>query len=177
VRNTPVTPGHRHAIPHRDAEATVSSEKETAAMKITKKVLVLGLSGALAISAAGAVMAQDPARGGESGRPGKAHVLKAGLNSLSEITGIDRQVFKDGFKAGKSINQVLIENGKDPAAVQAELLAKVRERLDQAVAGGNVSQEKADTAYARAEKAIPRMMERVPDGNGRPGRGMRRPTG
>jgi ribosomal protein S20 len=134
-------------------------------MKISKKVLVIGLSGVMAVSAVGAVMAQDPG-GGDAGRPGKSHILKAGLNSLSEVSGLNKQVFSDGFRAGKSINQVLIENGKDPVAIQAELLGRARERLDKAVADGKLSEEKAGGAYARAAQAIPAMMDRVPTDEG-----------
>src|SRR5690606_29960476 len=36
-------------------------------------------------------------------------------------------------------------------------------KLDEAVAAGKITQERADNAYARAEEAIPEMFARVPD--------------
>jgi hypothetical protein len=151
-------------------------------MRVTgrTRLLTFGFSAVLAVSAlgAGVAMAQDgtdssPRAEDGARHPGVAHrVLKGLLGSIVEHSGLERGTFREGFAAGKSINQILEENGVDPAEVQAAVLVDVDAKLDELVAGGKLTQPQADRIYAAAEKHLPALMERVPDPDRdwRPGR-------
>jgi hypothetical protein len=140
------------------------------------RLLPVALAGVLAISAlgAGAAMAQDggdsppPAtEEGERRHPWVAHrVLKGMLHSIVENSGLEPGTFRAGFEAGKSINDILEENGIDSETVQADVLTDVDTKLDELVANAKLTQEQADRIYAAAEQHLPTLMERVPDGDG-----------
>lgn len=144
---------------------------------LNRRVMALGLTGVLALGVTGAAFAQVP--GGDSGTPAAPtqdaagpgrHLPHPGLEELAKASGLDVQVFKDGFEAGKSINTVLAENGKDSATVQAAVLADIQVKLTEAVTAGRLTQERADAAYAKAEAGLPNLFDRVPDPDAHHGR-------
>jgi hypothetical protein len=147
------------------------------------RLLGLTLTGVFAVSAlgAGVAIAQDggesrPAANEDGSRHPHVHhrVLKGLLHSIVENSALEPGTFREGFAAGKSINEVLEENGVDPAAIQAEVLADLDAKLDELVAGGQLTQEEADRIYAAAEEHLPTLMERVPDRDGPHRRPLRR---
>ena len=136
-------------------------------MNISKKVLALGLSGLLAVSVVGGALADGPGGPGGAGGPGnhgrdRGQIIGAGLKEIASASGLSEDVFKQGFKDGKSINTILTENGKNPATVLAQVLADLKTRLSEAVTKGTISQERADAAYAKAQEGLPKLMDRVP---------------
>lgn len=145
------------------------------AIHLNRRMLALGLAGVLAVGAAGAVFAQAP---GSSTPPGQGQGADAGqhrpgprvgLKELAKASGLPEQTFVDGFKAGKSVNQILAASGKTPATVQAAVLADIKARLDKAVTDGKLTREKADAAYAKAREALPKLFDRTPDPTARRG--------
>ena len=126
-----------------------------------RRIIALGIAGALAIGAVGVVSAQAAQGEGRGGIEQRA--MKGALKNLSEISGLAPEVFRQGLKDGKSINQVLIENGKNPAEVQAAVLDAIEAKLDQALADGKITQEQHDRALAKAEEALPKLFDRAPD--------------
>jgi hypothetical protein len=111
-------------------------------LKPTSPLAVIGLSGALAfgvLSAAGVALAQqDPtpeaSPAGEDAASGDRlhhwHPRLVGLAAIIEASGLDRQVFLDGFEEDKTVAEILEENGLDPEQVKADVLAKAEEALD-----------------------------------------------
>jgi hypothetical protein len=93
---------------------------------------------------------------------GPGHGIKFGLRQIIAASGLDPSVFREGFAAGKSINTILSENGKDPANVQAEVLATIKAKLDEKVAAGDLTQEQAGQLYERASTALPSLMDATP---------------
>ncbi|MCC7364797.1 MAG: hypothetical protein IT303_10535 [Dehalococcoidia bacterium] len=137
-------------------------------MKTTRKtrLIALGVSGLLAVGVlgAGAAMAQEgsgPPPAGEAARHGH-HPIRNGVATIIEVSGLDRAVFLEGFAAGKSINTILTENSLDPAAVQADALAAIDAKLDEAVASGQLTQAQADAAFARISEKLPELMDATP---------------
>ena len=128
---------------------------------LRRRLIALGAAGILAIGAVGAVSAQGGPGEGRGGIEQRA--LQGALKNLSEISGVPADAFRQGLKDGKSINQVLIENGKNPAQVQQAVLDAIEAKLDQALAEGKITREQHDRAVAKAEEAIPNLFERVPD--------------
>ncbi len=134
------------------------------------RLLTLGLSAVLAVSVlgAGVAMAQDggdtPPTDRAERHPHAGHrILKGMLHSIFEHSGLERGTFREGFAAGKSISEILEENGVDPAAVEAAVLVDVDAKLDELVATNVLTQEQADRIYAAAEQHLPALMNRVPD--------------
>lgn len=135
------------------------------------KVMALGLSGVLAVSIVGVGFAQAPSPGSSAGpaegqsverhRPHRGP--RAVIRRVAAASGLPGSVFKEGFEAGKSINQILTENGKDPAAVRATLLDNIDARLDKAVAEQKLTQARADEIYANSQQALERLFGRQPD--------------
>ena len=140
-------------------------------MKISTKVLAIGLSGLMAVGVVGATFAQGPGNPGpgqeQGDRAGQHPGARIGLAAIIKASGLDKTVFSEGLKAGKSINQVLTDNGKAPAAIQAQVLAELKTRLDKAVGDGKLSRERADKAYAMAGRQLPELMSKTPDGSHR----------
>lgn len=150
-------------------------------MKIPGKqtLIAAGVAGAIALGAAGAVMAQSPGTGGEGAAGGqhaggplrdrvREHLAKdavkvASLKSIIEASGLDAEVFRAGFADGQSINQILTANGVNPATVQAAVIAKLETKLDELVASGKMDQARADEILAGAPARISEEMARVPD--------------
>ncbi|MEX0781646.1 MAG: hypothetical protein WD557_03280 [Dehalococcoidia bacterium] len=138
------------------------------------RLLTVSLTAVLAVGAlgAGVAMAQDggdsrpPATDEGSRHPVLAHrVLHGMLASIFEHSGLDRATFREGFAAGKSISEILEENGVDAAEVEAAVLADVDAKLDELVAANTLTQEQANRIYAAAEQHLPTLMNRVPDGD------------
>jgi hypothetical protein len=94
--------------------------------------------------------------------PLRKAVVRAGLAEVVETSGLAPEVVRQGLKDGKSLNEILAENGKDPAAVQAQVLAELDAKLDEAVANQAITQERADAIASRAAERLPRLMEREP---------------
>lgn len=103
-----------------------------------QRLLAYGVSGALAvgiIGGAGVVAAQTaeddpPAIESDGGtftwqRPLVGH----GVQAVIAASGLDASVFRDGFADGKTINEILRENGLDPERVKAQVVAEFETKL------------------------------------------------
>jgi len=138
-------------------------------MKYTRKsrLMAMSVAGLMALGllgAAGVAMAQSPGDGQGAQHQGarRGQVIKSAMKVIVESSGLAPDVFRQGHKDGKSINTILTENNVDPATVQAAVLAALDTKLDEKVLAGDLTQEAADAAYARAETALPTLMDREP---------------
>lgn len=154
------------------------------------RVFAVGLAGALALGVLGAssiALAEGPGTGGSGASqdaPGQGQqrpkLVRGLFKAIADASGLSADVFKQGFKDGKSINQVLEENNVDPAAVQEQVLAQLDERLAQAVEDGKITEDKAREISERAPEALANFMNRVPkphDGGNGGDSGQHRPRG
>ncbi|MGK2965640.1 MAG: hypothetical protein ACSLFM_08525 [Tepidiformaceae bacterium] len=128
------------------------------------RILAAVCAGVLAVGlVGGAALAQEGGRGpGASEDAAHAHP-HAGLRGIVAASGLDLATFRAGFAEGKTINEILEENGVDPATVKAAVLAILDTKLDQAVANGRIDQPKADEIYANAAAALDRIMAADPE--------------
>jgi hypothetical protein len=136
-----------------------------------RRILAIGATAALAVGLVGTAtvaLAHDPAQeGAVHGHSGQDHGsqgghFRAGLHQIFEASGLDRAAFVQGLRDGKSINQILQENGLDPATIQSQALALLQQHLDSAVADGKLTQEQADNIAARSAQGLADMMDRAP---------------
>ncbi len=138
------------------------------------RIVAIALSGALAVGlfGAGVAMAEGPGDGSGSApvqqqgpQAGKhrAQVLRLTVKDIIKQSGLTPDVFKQGARDGKSIDQILTENGKSPADVRHLVLADLDTRLAQAVTNGKLTQAQADKIRDNAPAALEKLMSRVPN--------------
>lgn len=140
------------------------------------RIYAAACAGLLAISLlGGAALAQErDGDGPPAERAGHHHHLPyLGLRAIVHASGLDFEVFRAGFAEDKSINAILEENGIDPATVKRSVLEKLQAKLDEAVANGRITEEKADGLYERASAKLDTLMSSAPDDLPRPGRPFR----
>lgn len=141
----------------------------------TSTLLALSAAGLLAVGVAGVAFAQG---GGTSNgetaetldhRGPHRHPRGIGLYEIVEASGIDSEVFREGWENGQSINDTLQANGLDPAQVQAEVLGDLEAKLDERVAAGELDEERAAEILANVTERLAMFMSTVPNFDGRPG--------
>ena len=96
---------------------------------------------------------------GPGGRFG--HALEAGLDIAAETIGISEDDLLDALQEGETLAEVATANGVEPQAVIDALVAATNERIDAAVAEGNLD---ADRAAELKETAVERITQRVNEG-------------
>ncbi len=91
------------------------------------------------------------------------------LDSAADAIGVSRGELVDELRDGKSLAEVAQEHGVSADDLKSALLQDVREKLDQAVADGDLTQERADAIYAKFEERIDDLVNRTwPDRIGPP---------
>lgn len=146
---------------------------------LRSRLASIGLASVIAvgvIGTAGIALADEPGSGtppagaqGEGpggGRHVKQRIAHLTLADIIKHSGLTKDVFAQGFKDGKTINEILQANGKDPAAIEAAVLADLKTKLDEAVKNGKLTQDQADKAYQKGQEALPKFMSEVHKGPG-----------
>lgn len=109
------------------------------------------------VAAAGA---QEPAAEAAA-HPRKQHhrqVLRRAVKTSAEVIGITAKELGTELRAGRTIAEVAQAKGVDVAEVTDALVAKGTARIDQAVADGKITAERAAKAKARLPKAADRIV-------------------
>jgi hypothetical protein len=63
------------------------------------------------------------------------------LNAIMDATGLDGRELAQQLQSGSTLSEIITANGGDPAAVEADAIAQVTARLDEAVNNGNLTAE------------------------------------
>lgn len=117
-----------------------------------------------------------------NGRGGHGIRLQVGglaLNELAGFLGMTGEDFWAALRSGKSVAQVAEERGKTRQEVVDFLTARVKERLDQAVAAEKITAQRAEQIVAAFQARLPQLLDYVrdcsncPGGTPGPGRGGR----
>ncbi|MDI6893731.1 MAG: hypothetical protein QME70_03800 [Bacillota bacterium] len=112
-----------------------------------------------------------PRVGGKGVRGAMGIHMQAGRLALDELAGflgMTPEDFWAALRSGKSVAQVAEERGKTRQEVIDFLTAKVKERLDEAVAAGKITQERADQVMATFQARLPQMLDFVRNCTGCP---------
>ena len=93
---------------------------------------------------------------GHPGWPGGIFGRGAGVMSeaLTDLLGLDAQELRQQLRDGATLAEIATARGVEPQAVIDEMVAEVRERLDNAVADGHLDQAAADERLAEATEHI-----------------------
>lgn len=73
------------------------------------------------------------------------------INAAVDATGLTAQDIAQALRDGKSIAEVITENGGSPDAIIASAIAQVKENLDPAVTNGRLTQEQEDAMLSGLE--------------------------
>jgi hypothetical protein len=150
-----------------------------------RKILVSATAGAVLFTGTlalvgSAAQAQDSGEPTAQGRPQKPddgsqrtrrhRLIRAVIQTSADTIGIDSHALVAQLRAGKSIAQVATEHQKDPQTVIDALVAKASARIDQAVAEGKLTAEKAATIKEKLPSVAERIVNKVFDGARNPTR-------
>ncbi len=132
----------------------------------TTRIVTIALAALVALSAVGIASAQPLEQRGEGPRGrGGHHPILRGLHhvasAVTEATGLERADIVAQLAEGKTLAEVITENGGDVEAVKAELLAPLQERAAAAVETERITQERADELLASASERLDTLLNRV----------------
>lgn len=87
-------------------------------------------------------------------------VTSATMREAAKFLGLTRSELRTQVD-GKSLNALVTEKGKDPAALKAAILARFDARLDKTVANGRTTQARADAVLTRLSARIDAALART----------------
>jgi hypothetical protein len=100
------------------------------------------------------------------------------LEAVSELLGLTPQELMTELRDGKSIASLAVEKGVDTQVIVDAIIADLQEHLNEAVADGKLTQQRADWMLEQAREQVPEMLDKTfeapADGGfrrGGPGRG------
>lgn len=132
----------------------------------TKRIVTIALAALVTLSAVGVASAQTLEQRGDGprGRGGRHPILR-GLQHVSaaitEATGLERDDIVAYLAEGKTLAEVITENGGDVETVKAAVLTPLQERAAAAVEAGRITQERADEFLANVSERIDTLFSRV----------------
>ncbi len=140
-------------------------------MKI-KNITILTLVFAMMIAMVGVVAAQDGTDGERERRGGR------GFFGASEIitgaTEMTQEEIREALRNGETLAQLIEDNDEDVDAVIADLVEEATNHINEKVAAGDITQERADEKLATLEERITDRINGTferPERDGRRGRG------
>jgi len=141
----------------------------------TKKVLAtVTAAGVLTLGGASAASAADGSAGSSSGGPAataranrphvRAVAIKTAFTAAADTLGMTPQQLRDAVRTGpQSIASVA---GDQTGAVTDAIVSALGAKLDEAVANGTITAERADKARERLPELADRFVNRVPGSHG-----------
>jgi hypothetical protein len=113
-----------------------------------------------------------PFKGHHRGGFGHGFKVGANLEEVAEFLGVERDVVIEGLSNDQSLAQIAEANGTSRDALVAFLTEQVTERVSEALADGQITQERADEILANSDERINDLVDRqgLPE---RPGRHFR----
>jgi polyhydroxyalkanoate synthesis regulator phasin len=143
--------------------------------KWTSRTIVVILVVVMAVGAVGVAAAQGPDGnpGGRQRSPQRPllQVLQQDqirsrlVDAIESATGLSKEDVIAQLQDGKSFNQILEENNLDPQVVIDTVTAVLTEELDQAVADGKITEERAAQVLENLPDNLDRLMNAALPGN------------
>jgi hypothetical protein len=136
-----------------------------------RRLASVGLASVIAVSAlgtAGIAMAEggppsNPPSATGQATPGARHhakgILKGLMQDIVAKSGLTQDAFKQGFKDGKSINDIL---GGNAATVKVAVTTDARAKIADALSKGTITTEQAAKANEKLPALLDQMFSRVP---------------
>ena len=135
--------------------------------KIKKLAAGVALAGALTVGAAGTAFAADSSATGTStastqtanGHPRiQAEFRRGAVKVAADTLGVSRQDLRTALKGGQTISEFATSQGKDPQTVVDALTTAANTKLDQLVAAGRFSPDRAASIKNKLPTRIAALM-------------------
>jgi uncharacterized protein YidB (DUF937 family) len=84
------------------------------------------------------------------------------LDTVSSALGMTPAELRTELRAGHSVAEIAAARGVDMATVKQAITARLRERLDAAVAAGRLTQQQADARFAQIEQRLDQWLTATP---------------
>ena len=140
--------------------------------KIKKLVAGVALAGALTVGTAGVAVAAegsgtttDSATTTQPARTGRHPLLRlkvrrATVKVVTDTLGVSREELRTAMQGGQTLTEYATSLGKDPQTLVDALTNAATTKLDQLVADGTITQERADTVKGKLPARIDKLMNR-----------------
>jgi polyhydroxyalkanoate synthesis regulator phasin len=76
------------------------------------------------------------------------------IGAISDATELDREALREQIEAGQTLSEIITAAGADPATITATVKTELTERINEAVAEGDITQEEADDRLANLDAAL-----------------------
>jgi hypothetical protein len=137
---------------------------------VKKLAATVAVAGAITAGTAGAAFAADDSSGSTGGEaagatarrhPGIRHeVRKQAFQIVLDQLGVSREDLKAALLGGQTISEYATSLGKDPQALADALVQAANDAIDQALANGKITQERADTAKSKVAERVDHFLNR-----------------
>ncbi|MEW6578089.1 MAG: hypothetical protein AB1435_02725 [Chloroflexota bacterium] len=121
----------------------------------TKRVISLSLAVVVALGAVGFAAAQGPAQP-DYPRAYRVRFVDTLVQTVKEMTGLAWSDVLPELRAGQTLTEILEANGADPQEVRDAVQAAVTAEIEEAVANGTLTQERADVLLEQLDTALER---------------------
>jgi len=135
--------------------------------KIKKLVAGVALAGALTAATAGVAVAADSSSTttAPSAQTAKHPLLRirvrrATVKVVTDTLGVSLEDLRTAMQSGQTLTQYATSLGKDPQTLVDALTNAANAKLDQLVADGTITQERADTVKGKLPARIDKLMNR-----------------
>lgn len=129
--------------------------------KSKKMLAAAGVTLAVAAGAGGAIAAGGKGRHGRPGIPGPA--------VIASYLGLTPAQLREQLKAGKTLAQIAVTQGKSVSGLEDAIYADVQAHLDQAVANGRMTKAQEQAILTRLKARLDDLVNRSLPKIGRPG--------
>lgn len=84
-----------------------------------------------------------------------------GIREVAEFLGVEPEQIREGLRDGQSLAQIAEANGKSRDELKSFLTSQLQERLNEAVADGKITQERADEKLENFQERVDDLIDRT----------------
>jgi len=133
--------------------------KKLIATVVTAGVIVVGTAGAASAATASAPTTQHVAKAHHHLRH---RALRAGVKIAASTIGIDAKTLVSEVRSGKTVAEVAQAHNVDPQKVIDAVIAAADQKIDQLVANGKLSAERAAMLKSKLPALVTRLVNETP---------------
>lgn len=126
---------------------------------------LLSILTATAMIGTGAAYAQTVSNGSAASVTSQSHPVlhyrTEPLKDVASLLGLDKSTLINDLKAGQSLAQIAQNKGISEQTLLDELKAKLKDRLDQAVANGKLSADQENQILSNADSKLKQLVEKT----------------
>lgn len=118
---------------------------------------------------AGAAVVLPTFAGADGGNGAMVAGRHGGGEAIAQVLGLDAEALRTALQSGSTLRAIATQQGVNPQAVVDAIVAEANTRIDQGVADGRITAEKAAELRANATTKANEMLDRTPPAPGERG--------